>query len=179
MTRVAHLDREDLPEEFRGLFADLAATRGYVPSLYRALAHSPGLLREFVSMTAAIRSETVLDPKFRELAILGVALVTGAPTQWLAHLPLARAAGLTEEQIDGLVVWRRYPAFSAEERAVLAFAESVTREVGASREAWEGVRAFLSERECVELTLTVGFYNMVSRFLETVELDVDREYGRG
>ena len=147
-----------------------------MPSLYRALAHSPALLREFISMTATLRSETELDPKLRELAILGVAQSTGAATQWLAHLPLARAAGLTEEQIDGLAVWERHPAFSREERAVLRFAESVTRDVGASREAWDGVRAFLGERECVELTLTVGFYNMVSRFLETVQLDVDPEY---
>jgi alkylhydroperoxidase family enzyme len=179
MTRLPDLDAEDLPEEFRGLLDGLLAERGWVPNLYRTLAHSPVLLRDFLGITADLRHNTALEPKLRELAILGVAKVTGAPIQWLSHLPLARAAGLTEEQVTGLPVWERHPAFSEEERAVLAFAEALTREVRVPEGVWQGVRAFLGDQELVELVLTVGFYNMVARFLEGLEIDVDAEYVHG
>jgi hypothetical protein len=35
------------------------------------------------------------------------------------------------------------------------------------------VRRFLNEQEIVELTLTVGTYNLVSRFLEGLEVDLE------
>jgi alkylhydroperoxidase family enzyme len=176
MTRVPHREREELPEEFRGLFDSMSQERGYVPNLYRTLAHSPVLLRDFVEMTADIRSRTALDPRLRELAILAVARVTGAAIQWLSHIPVALAAGVPQEQITGLPVWERHPSFDDHERAVIRFAEAVTRDVRPAEDAWQAVRAFLSDREMVELTLVVGYYNMVARFLETVQVDVDPEY---
>jgi AhpD family alkylhydroperoxidase len=176
MTRVRHLGDKDLPGEFRAIFERLRAERGYIPSLYGALAQSPALLRDFIGITDDLRNETVLDARLRELAVLTVAQVTGAATMWLSHVPLARAAGLTDEQVLGLPVWRRHPSFSDEERAVIAYAEAVTRDARAPDDVWQAARAFLDEREMVELTLTAGFYNMVARFLEAVEVDVDPEY---
>jgi alkylhydroperoxidase family enzyme len=35
------------------------------------------------------------------------------------------------------------------------------------------VRQYFNEREMVELTATIGAYNMVSRFLEALQVDHD------
>ncbi len=61
----------------------------------------------------------------------------------------------------------------AREFAVARFAEEMTTQVKASEQAFAAVRAFLPEREMVELTMVVGFYNMVSRFLESLEIEVE------
>ncbi|MBI2766689.1 MAG: carboxymuconolactone decarboxylase family protein [Chloroflexi bacterium] len=176
MTRVPYPDDDELAAGAGTILDDLQARRGYLPSLHRTLAHSPALLRGFLDLTAAIRDETALDAKLRELAILAIAQRTGAATQWLSHIPLARAAGLREEQVLALPVWRRHPAFSAEERAVIAFAEAATARVGIAEDVWAGVRVFLDDRQLVELAFVVGYYNLVARFLEALEVDTDREY---
>jgi alkylhydroperoxidase family enzyme len=176
MARVPYLQRDELPEGFRGIFDNLLEERGYVPNLYRTLAHSPALLRAFIDMTADIRTRTSLQPKLRELAILTVARLTGATIQWLSHIPLALAAGLSSGQLRALTDWERHPSFSEEERAVIRFSEAVTRDVNANDEVWQALRGYLDDRDAVELTLIVGFYNMVARFLGTMKVDVDPEY---
>lgn len=175
MTRVSHLSDDDLPPEFRPIFEQLRAERGYIPSLYAALAHSPALLNDFITITGHLRDST-LDPRWRELAILTVAHLAGAATMWISHLPIARAAGLSEDQILGLPVWQRHPSFSHEDRAIIACTEAVTRDIRVPEDTWQAARTFLSERAMVELTLTAGFYNMVARLLEAVAVDVDPEY---
>jgi alkylhydroperoxidase family enzyme len=46
----------------------------------------------------------------------------------------------------------------------------MTRDIHVSPEIFSGVKAVLSDRLLVELTATVGAYNMVSRFLEALQI---------
>ena len=176
MARISYPGPDSLSGDALDVLAGLNQARGYVPNLYRMLAHSPVLLRDFVEMTGHVRDSTTLQPTLRELAILTVARVTQAPVPWLSHLPIARAAGLTEEQVIGLGVWDRHPAFSAEERAVIRFTEEVTRDVRPSDDAWAALATFLDARQLVELSFVVGYYNMVARYLEALRIDIDPEY---
>jgi alkylhydroperoxidase family enzyme len=67
-----------------------------------------------------------------------------------------------------------FVAFDATERAVLQLALEMTRHVRVSDATFEGVRAALGdERQVVELVGVIATYNMVSRFL--VALDIDLE----
>ena len=55
-------------------------------------------------------------------------------------------------------------------RAVLAYTDSMTREIHVPEAIFAAVRAHFDERETVELTATIGGYNLVSRFLEAVQM---------
>ncbi|HEY2876405.1 MAG TPA: hypothetical protein VGJ56_31100, partial [Reyranella sp.] len=57
------------------------------------------------------------------------------------------------------------------EKAVLRFADDVVRNVKASNKNLKAVQAFLSPGAVVELTLTIGYYMMVCRFLETAGVE--------
>jgi alkylhydroperoxidase family enzyme len=48
--------------------------------------------------------------------------------------------------------------------------------VRASDETWGAVREFLDDGALAELVLIVGFYNMVARFLEPAQVDLDPRY---
>ena len=63
------------------------------------------------------------------------------------------------------------PVFNDNEKAVLRFADDVVRNVKASDKNLKAVQAFLSPGAVVELTLTVGYYMMVCRFLETTGVE--------
>jgi len=63
--------------------------------------------------------------------------------------------------------------FSDLERAVLRFTDEVVRDVKASDAAFEAVAAGLSHREISELLMTIGFYMLVCRYLENLEVEIE------
>ena len=65
----------------------------------------------------------------------------------------------------------RNPVAIFNEKAVLRFTDDVVRNVKASDKNLKAVQAFLSPGAVVELTLTVGYYMMVCRFLETTGVE--------
>ncbi len=57
------------------------------------------------------------------------------------------------------------------ERDVLAYAEAMTLQVQVPQPLFDALRSHFGEREVVELTATVAAYNMVSRFLEALQIE--------
>ena len=144
-------------------------------NLFRVMGHSPRLLHQFMRLGSDLRHKTKLDPRLRELAILTVGRLTNAPYEYVHHIAIARRTGVSEEQIDGLPVWERHPAFSEQERAVIRYAEAVTRDIRVSEQVFDAVRAFLDEEQMVELAMNVAFYNLVVRFLEPMQVELEPE----
>ncbi len=175
MARLPYIDREDLPEDKRYLFDNLSRDGGRVGNLFRVLGHSPQLLHQFMRLGSDLRSRTKLDPRLRELAILTVGRLAQAPYEYVHHIAIARRVGVTDEQIEGLPVWERHPAFSEQERAVIHYAETVTREIRVSDEVFDAVHGFLGDEQMVELTLNVAFYNLVVRFLEPMQVELEED----
>ncbi|MGH2584257.1 MAG: carboxymuconolactone decarboxylase family protein [Dehalococcoidia bacterium] len=175
MPRLPYVDRDTLPEEKRYLFDNLSRESGRVGNIFRTMGHSPQLLHQFMRLGSDLRSKTKLDPRLRELAILTVGRLARAPYEYVHHIAIARRAGVTQEQIEGLPVWERHPAFSEEERSVIRYAEAVTRDVRVSDEVFGAVRALLDDERMVELTMAIAFYNMVVRFLEPMQVGLEED----
>jgi alkylhydroperoxidase family enzyme len=49
----------------------------------------------------------------------------------------------------------------------------MTRDIRVADDVFARVRMYFSKREIVELTATIAAYNMVSRFLEALQIDHD------
>lgn len=174
MARVRYLDAADLPDDVRWLYDRLAAGSGSVGNIFRALAHHPQGLRGFMILGTALLQRASLDPRLRELAIVRAGQICGADYEVVHHVAIARSVGLGEEQLAHLADWNAHPdLYAPAERAVIRYAEAVTRDVAVPDDLYGEVRAFLGEREVVELTLTVGYYNMVARFLVALKIDLE------
>ena len=125
----------------------------------------------WLKLFTAIRQKTALGGRYRELAILRVALLNGADYEYRAHLPFALQEGVSQEQIDAIPGWQLSERFDARERAVLAYTDAMTRGIRVPDAIFDGVRRHFDERETVELTATIAGYNMVSRFLVAMQLE--------
>jgi alkylhydroperoxidase family enzyme len=140
---------------------------GTLLNLDRILLHSEPLAKGWNTFLGMLRRGCALDGRLRELAILRIALLTRAPYEHYQHVPEALACGASQIQIDALPEWRQLSAlFSATEQAVLAYTDEMTQQVQVSDATYAAVRAALSDSDLVELTATIGAYNMVARFLE-------------
>ena len=120
MARVPLIDPGNVP----GL-ADFAARvrgrrRGRVINVYRMLAHSPPLAQSWFEHVNAVRWETEIDGRLREIVIIRLAHVSASPYVLRQHVPkLAEAEGLSAEACTALEDWRGSPLFDERERGAL------------------------------------------------------------
>jgi 4-carboxymuconolactone decarboxylase len=157
------------------VFAKGHELSGRSPNLYRMLAHSPELLEAWVAFAWPLRSESQTPRALRELVILQVAHHDGAEYERTHHEPMARAAGVTDEQIAALPSWRTAEpgTFSDVQRAVLALADAIAAGGDVDDTTWAAVAGHFDPRGLVELVLTASFYSCVSRVLKTLQVPLE------
>jgi alkylhydroperoxidase family enzyme len=168
MARIPYPDAS----RYEPLVARIKRERGgNLLNLYHMLLHSPPLAEGWLTFFSAVRQATDLPGRYRELAILRIAVVNGADYEFNAHAPIALDEGIVQAVLDDLRAKRMPDALEDADRAVLAYTDSMTRDVHVPDNVFARVREHLSEREVVELTASIAGYTCVSRFLEALRID--------
>jgi alkylhydroperoxidase family enzyme len=174
MSRLPMLPDAPQDPALAAMFAEVRGRGIPVPNLYRIIGHSPPMLRAWLDFAWPLRLQPQTPRRLRELLILRGAQVSGARYEWVHHVPMALAAGVPQAQVDALADWPASPLFSEQERAVLRLADEVTRGPGASAECIDALaRNGFDPSAIVELTLTASFYVCVSRFLQSMDVQLE------
>lgn len=173
MAQIPYADL-DAPE-IQPLVQRIVAERGQVLHLYQMLLHSPPLAEGWLHFLTQVRQKLDLDGALRELVIMRVAHVNGAPYEAQQHAPIALREGVTQAQLDALPAWADAPAgtYSALQADALRLCDAMTRDIHVPPPVLQAVRTRLGERQLVELVGTIASYNMVSRFLEALQIHGD------
>jgi alkylhydroperoxidase family enzyme len=173
MARIAYAEEQEHPE-LAELVAQIRSERGgRLLNLYKMLLNSPPLAAGWLHLFTAIRQQCQLPGAVRELVIMRVAIINGAEYEYKIHIPFALKEGFSQEQINALRNWQRSDLFDERQRAALAYADSMTKEIHVPDAVFAGVREYFNSRELVELTTAIAGYNLVSRFLEALQVDPD------
>ena len=174
MARVPLIQEQDHPE-----FAELiekfrAGRRGRLINIYRMLLNSPALAESWFNHSNAVRWKTTLDGRLREIVIIRMGHLAKSQYVLRQHVPsLALADGMTLEECDALADWRATTMFSARERAALAYADTMTRDIEVPDPVFAEVKRHFEDRQIVELTVLIGTYNMNARVLQALRLDLE------
>jgi AhpD family alkylhydroperoxidase len=168
MARIPYADLTN--PEAKPIVDRIVAERGSVLHLYQMLLNSPPIASGWLNYLTAVRQHSTLPAALRELVIMRVAVINGAPYEAEQHAPIALREGVSQAQLDELNQWESSTKFDATQRAVLAYTDAMTKNIQVSPEIFAAVKAQLTDRLLVELTATVGAYNMVSRFLEALQI---------
>lgn len=174
---MARLPYADLTQpEVSSLVQQIEAERGSVLILYQMLLHSPAVAKGWLNHLTGIRLNSQVPGDLRELIIMRVALLNRAPYEADQHAPIALKEGISQDQLDALENWRDHKElFSDQEQAVLDYTDEMTLNVQVPDEVYEKVASFFDNKTLVEITATVATYNMVSRFLEALQIHSDDE----
>jgi alkylhydroperoxidase family enzyme len=148
---------------------------GTLLNLDRMLLNSPAFAVGWNGFLGAVRNALSLDAKLRELAICAVAVLNRADYELLQHAPEYWAEGGTVAQLERLVnfedAMRDAALFTEAERAVLQLTLEMTRQVQVSHACFQRVQQALGSPQAqVELVGVIAAYNMVSRFLEALQV---------
>lgn len=174
---MARLPYADLTQpDVSPLVQQIEAERGSVLILYQMLLHSPAIAQGWLNHLTGIRLHSQVPGDLRELIIIRVALLNRAPYEADQHTPIALKEGITQAQLDALENWRDHKElYSDKEQAVLSYTDEMTLNIQVPDDIYEKVATFFDAKSLVEITATIATYNMVSRFLEALQIHTDDE----
>ena len=113
MARVPAVTRESVPENQKSAFDQVVEKRGGIPAggPGSVLLNAPEVALRVGDLALFMRSETSLERRIRELAMILTARENNCQYIWNAHAPPARAAGLRDDLVDALRDRRSFPGW--------------------------------------------------------------------
>ena len=172
MARIPLIEETAHPELAESISKIKGARGGRLINIYRLMLHSPALADAWFDLNQAVRYGTEIDGQSRELAVIRVAILNNVEYVQRAHGPAyALKEGLTREQVTAISSWQESNLFSPPQRALLAYTDAMTRDITVPDAVFAVLREHFSERQTVELTMLIGAYNMLTRFLKALEVD--------
>jgi AhpD family alkylhydroperoxidase len=173
MARLPYVTSSDDPQVLSLIGRIKQERDGRLINLYKVLLNSPAVAEGWLNLLTAVRQKSSLPARYRELVILRIAVLNGAPYELVQHVPHALAAGLTEEEIEAVQTALPGEPLTGTDLAVLSLADAMTREIRVPEAVFQRAADTFEVRQLTELTVTIAAYNMVSRFLEAVLVDHD------
>jgi len=173
MARVSFIEKGQGHPIVEDLYQKIESKGQRIINLYKILGHCPYVGLNWQRLGNSLLKGEELPPVLRELAVLRVGHLAKSTYEVTQHTRIGLAAGLSQEQVDAIPDWQNSSVFNEEQLAILAYTDEVERDIKVKDETFANLRNFLSEHAVVELTVTIGYYGMVSRFL--VALDVELE----
>jgi uncharacterized peroxidase-related enzyme len=171
MAVVSYVTNEHAAEKIRPIFEGIEKKGNAVPNVLRAMAHSPAMLEGFLALNSAL-PKTELDGKLRELAYIKTSELNGCDYCLHHHRTTGKKAGLSERQLAETAAFETSDAYDELQRDVLRYAEQVTRHIHADDSLLERLHGALSDRQMVELAMTVGIANFTNRVTETLKMEL-------
>ncbi len=158
--RVPPPDRSSLDDEMNELLSLATTPSGKTAETIAVLAHSPGLVEPFLKWAMALHTEGLLSPRLHEIVALRAAHNCGSSYEWDEHVGWAKAAELTDEEIEAVA--RGSSGWSNVEAALIEAVDELhaTQDIGDTTMAI--LRDNLGEPSVVEIIVVAGQYTMLS-----------------
>jgi AhpD family alkylhydroperoxidase len=144
-----------------------------VLNVFKAMAHSPELMRSWWEVMTLLFTRLTLSPRLRELAILRLFQLTGCDYGFAHHVRIGKRVGITDEEIEAMRDFESSVRFSEAERVVLRYTAAVTELRPEAPDLARALLDHLSETELVELTFCIANWNLMARLLEPLAVEME------
>ncbi len=173
MARLPYVDPAQAPPEVREALEALPPL-----NIFAMLANAPTALRPALRLGGAILTAGELDARLRELVILRVARLTGAEYEWVQHVAIGKAVGVSDDEVAALEGGDTEAAcFGDTERLALRAATELVDGAGTTEATFAGLQGAFSTREIVELIVAAGYYRLLATLMNSVDIDLDEPVG--
>lgn len=187
--RVRPLDASEWSPEVRALLgatqapvADLEGQPASAPArilnILRTIAHLPNLLGPFLGFADALARKGELKRRDSELLALRAAWNCRSEFEWGHHVVYARAAGLSDEEIDRIPAGGEAPGWSARDRTLLKAADQLHSCQQVADDVWRALEREFSPAQLVEVPFVVGQYTMLSMVANSTGVELEAGHPR-
>lgn len=127
ISRFAVPDLQALPDDLREAIAKVSEKSGFVPNVFLALAHRPDEFRAFFAYHQALMDKDAgLTKAEREMIVVAVSAINNCQYCVVAHGAILRIRAKDPRIADQVAVNWRKADLTERQRAMLAYAETVT-----------------------------------------------------
>jgi alkylhydroperoxidase family enzyme len=174
VSRVPRISDHPTDPVLKQMFDDTRVRGGQIINIYLVQGHAPKLAKARREVAYAIRFETVTPALMREVAIIRTGQIVGSTYEHNQHVPLAKACGFSDEQLNALPSWKASNLFDDKTRSLLGYVDAVVGNRGEVDDAtYDAFAKNFTPQEIVEITMIVG--NYVATGLLTKALKVQAE----
>ncbi|MEU1981854.1 carboxymuconolactone decarboxylase family protein [Nocardia sp. NPDC019395] len=143
--------------------------RGAVFGPFVPLLRSPQATEHLQQLGAYLRYESPLPRSIFEMIVLLVAREWDQDFEWTYHLPLARAAGLSDETIDALSQRLDPPDLTAAEQSAYDIVIELLTDRAVSDSTFDrGVEAF-GPQAVIDVVVTAGYYTTLAMVMNMAQ----------
>ncbi len=150
------------------------ATGGPRPlNILMTIAHHPRLLEPFLGFAAALAARGALPRRESELLALRASWNCRSAFEWGHHAIYARAAGLSDQEIQRVSAGPEAVGWSSEERALLRAADELHTSQDISDATWAELSRRWDHAQLVEIPFVVGNYTMLSMVARATQVPLE------
>jgi 4-carboxymuconolactone decarboxylase len=171
--RLQPLPEADWDDETRALLAAGGTVDGHVLNIFATLAHHPKLLKRWLVFGVHVLAKNTLSARDRELLILRTGWKCRSPYEWGQHVVIARAAGITDDEIEAVSVGPDAARWDPFDATLLRAADELHDDSSLSDATWAALSARYDEQQMLDVIFTVGQYHLVSMALNSCRVARD------
>jgi 4-carboxymuconolactone decarboxylase len=171
MPRVAPITgKSDVPAEYHEVVDGVQEVFGQIRGPFSMLLHSPKIAERMLGFVRFFRTDCVVEPKERSLAILVAVREREGAYVWSAQVAAARRAGVREEAID-LIRHKGDPAqLPAEERDIVIYTRQLVQQNRIDQAAFDALQNRHDVQWLVELTVAANYYALLCGVVNAFEV---------
>jgi alkylhydroperoxidase family enzyme len=142
-------------------------------NVFRTFARNPPADELRNAVGRHIRDETSLLPRNRQQLIMRVGVLCRSEYEWAAHSRIGRQVGLGDGDVVRVVAGPSAPGGSPLETALLRAADELYRDDVIGDATWDALARELSEKQLLDLLLTVGGYRSATYAINSAGVQLD------
>jgi alkylhydroperoxidase family enzyme len=146
-----------------------------VASVYRTFAQHPQLYPPRQQLSEYIRLRSTLTARTREMLILRIGWLCRSDYEWSQHEPAGRRAGMTDDEIQGIIRGPDAPVWDRLDAAIVRAADELHRDDTITDATWAELGRHHNVHQLMDVVITTAGYRMVSMALNSfgVQLEPD------
>ena len=161
--RLQPLPPADWDDETRQIFGDQSKPL----NIFATLAHHPKLMKRWLVFGNHVLAKSTLSARDREILILRTGWNCGAPYEWGQHVVIARAAGISDAEIETIAQG------TGPDAELLRAADELHERQTLSDRTYAALAARYDAQQLLDIVFTVGQYHLVSMALNTFRVERD------
>lgn len=134
-----------------------AARATEIPEFLRLMVKHGEIFRCQMEMGAVLFQGSI-PARERELAVLRISWLAGAPYEWGEHVEIGKRCGLSAEEIERVTHGSKGAGWSAHDAAVLRGVEELMADQAVSDATWQELAQTWDEMQLIEYPMMVGQY---------------------
>jgi len=122
----------------------------------------PAMAKAFLSFNAHFFQASELPARVREILILRIAWLRRAEAEFIAHVSLARRAGMTDEEIERVQLGANAPDWTPEEADLVRAVDELRADARITDATWAALARRFNTQQMIELVMIVGCYELLA-----------------